>query len=186
MKYVMNIHSIAGYCNVSVLWRMIMDLSSSLQVADSFRVLMPDSIVIEGDCFRIDYSVSNKTIEEFFPPEGFMDLGESGVVWSLGAMVCYASSGHYIFGGRGGAYQRSHPHVELPVLKKEHSELTPLVQRCLCYTPSQRITLQELYTNAMRELENNRKKTRMMRINHSQGVNSKVVGVDDIWPESMI
>ena len=95
---------------------------------------------------------------EFCAPEGL--ASETATVWSLGALLCYASSGHLIFGGSGSLYQGKHPDVKLPVLQKKHSSLTPIVQRCLANSPEKRISLDEMVIEARKGLELCKKRTR--------------------------
>ena len=181
------IRSIAGYCHELALWRMIANLSFALLSDEEkvWHVLTPDTVIVDGEDFYIDYVQSQKDAEEFYPPEGVKDMGEAGIVWTLGALVCYASSGHYIFGGQGGAYQRNRPKVELPVLRKEHSALTGLVQRCLCFSPSQRITLKPLHDQATKGLESCEKRIRTLSSGQSRDVIETSSMLDDIWPEKM-
>lgn len=183
----MTIRAIAGYCFESILWKMVLDLSKDLYVHTPrvWRVLTPDIVTIDGEDFHITDNDVSEQAKEFFPPEGIEDLDEAGVVWSLGALVCYASSGHYIFGGRGGIYQCNHPRVELPSLRKVHSSLTPIIQRCLCYSPSQRISLKELHDLSTRGFDSCEKKARIR-------IEQPIIGTiitssipDDTWPEKM-
>lgn len=182
----MTIHSIAGYCTEKALWKLLVDVSSELMNADSkdFKVLMPEMVIVDGDTFRINNNPQNHTME-FCPPEGIENYGEKGLVWSLGAVVCYASSGHYVFGGRGGAYQRDHPSVELPTLKKEHVALTALVKRCLCFAPSQRISLDELHAIAKEGFKSNQLIKRVRRVKEMVEENVSSTNMDDLWPEKM-
>ena len=183
----MTIHSIAGFCNERALWKLLVDLSSKFldEKSTPRKVISPEMVIIDGGDFRLnDESFQNQSTE-FYPPEGVENSGREGLVWSLAALVCYASSGHYVFGGRGGSYQRSHPKVELPTLKKEHSGLAALVKRGLCYTPSQRISLDELHAMAVRGLESNEQTSRVKRVNESSEVTSSTDTMDDTWPDKM-
>ena len=183
----MNIHSIAGFCNERALWKLLVDLSSKLlnEPSNARKVVTPEIVIIDGEDFRLISENSQNQSTEFYPPEGIENYGSEGLVWSLAALVCYASSGHYVFGGRGGSYQRSHPKVELPTLKKEHSGLAALVKRGLCYTPSQRISLDELHAMAVRGLESNAETSRVKRMNESSEVTSSIDTMDDTWPDIM-
>ena len=179
------IRSIAGFCHEGALWKLLEELSSENAIDNTkgWRVPVPDVVIVDGEDFRMDCEGTQNQIPEFFPPEGMQYYGESGFVWSLGALVCYASSGHYIFGGRGGIYQRSDS--ELPTLRKEHSALTPLVRKCLCYLPSQRISLKELHALAVKGLESSKQRKRVIYNNESSGENIHQGIADDTWPEKM-
>ena len=184
----MTIHSIAGFCNEKALWKLLVDLSSiSLkETSNGWKVITPEMVIIDGEDFRLSNEAPQGQSTEFYPPEGVGNSGSEGLVWSLAAIVCYASSGHYVFGGRGGAYQRSHPKVELPTLKKEHSGLAALVKRSLCYTPSQRISLNDLHTVAVQGLESNAQMSRAKRMSESSENTSSSDMLNDTWPDKMV
>lgn len=183
----MTLYSLAGFCNESVLWKLLADLSSALldKPVQDREVLIPEKVIIDGDNFMLSQGKSLDPAPEFCPPEGIENYGDEGVVWSLGALVCFASSGHYVFGGRGGVYQRSNPNVELPTLRKEHSALTPIVKRCLCYAAPQRISLTQLHSAAVKGFEVKEQKARVIRKKESSEdfVLSEIM--DDVWPEKM-
>ena len=183
----MTIHSIAGFCNEKTLWKLLVDLSSILlkETTNAWKVITPEMVIIDGDDFRLSNEALQGQSTEFYPPEGVGKSGSEGLVWSLAALVCYASSGHYVFGGRGGSYQRSHPRVELPTLKKEHSGLATLVKRGLCYAPSQRISLDDLYETAIKGLEANAQTSRVKRVSEPCNDSSSCDVTDDTWPDKM-
>ena len=181
------IHSIAGYCSEKALWKLLVDLirGALSNESESWKVFTPDHVIVDGEEFCVDSNISSELLTEFIPPEGLESYGESGYIWSLGALICYASSGHYVFGGRGGAYQRNKPKVELPALRKEHSNLDALVKRCLCYSPSQRIRLNELLELANKGLESNNQKTRVRQSKESGKANIPSLTKNESWPEKM-
>lgn len=180
------IQSMAGYCSEHALWKMLVDLSSEI-LADFNKAnfLTPYMVLVDGENFRVAEDKDYMPTSEFFPPEGIDQLTEAGLVWMLGALICYASSGHYIFGGRGGRYQKEKPGVELPRLKKEHSALTDLVRRCLCYFPLQRISLKDLQTAAKKGLDSNEQMSRLKQSNKSVASNDSTEYIVDVWPEKM-
>ena len=182
------IHAIAGYCNEKVLWKLLADLSSELLKGTSKmkNMLTPDMVMIDGENFRIVDKILLNSSSEFCPPEGVGDDIEKGLVWSLAGLACYASSGHYVFGCRGGVYQRSNPKVDLPALRREHSSLTPVIKRCLCYSPSQRITLSELHAIAKKGLDSNEQLSRQKRTVEPSKMKVSLESLDDVWPEKMI
>lgn len=184
----MNISTMAGFCNEQALWKLLADLTSKHIERDSSKWMIPapELVVVDGDRFRLDREGAREQSAEFYPPEGRNDYTEASFVWSLGALVCYVSSGHYVFGGRGGAYQHDKPDVDLPTLRKEHSTLTPIVKRCLCYSPSERISLKELRDLAVRGLESSNQMSRLKRsIDSSEMIDSPEC-IDDVWPEEMV
>lgn len=183
----MNISTIAGFCNEQALWKLLVDLVSNQIERNSSKWMIPapEFVLVDGDGFRIDKNGAKDQTIEFYPPEGRNNYTEASFVWSLGALVCYASSGHYVFGGRGGAYQHNKPDIYLPELRKEHSALTPVVKRCLCYSPSERISLKELHDIAVKGLESNNQTSRVKRPIVSIEMIHSPKCIDDVWPEKM-
>jgi hypothetical protein len=183
----MTIHDVAGYCHETALWKLLADVSAALlvQPAENPLLVTPSRVVVEGDTFLWDVAADGAVAPEFLPPEGGGRGDEAALVWSLGAVACYASSGHVLFGGRGGAYQRSHPQVELPVLRKDHAALTPLVRRCLCYNPSQRISLSTLCTAAQEGWERSLHQERRLRQQPAGMPAVPADRADALWPEKM-
>ena len=181
-----SVHSIAGFCNEKAIWKMIVDLTSDMlaEQLKTWIVINPGIVLIDGENFRIDSNIPVADTVEFYPPEGIEKYGEEGFVWSLGALVCYASSGHYVFGGRGGSYQHDHPNVELPTLRKEHTALTAIVKGCLCYLSSQRMKLRELHDLAIKGLASCNQTNRVKRLKEP-GESRLLKYSDDVWPEIM-
>lgn len=174
---------IAGYCVEEALWKLVIDIASELQEKE-FRMegIDPDMIIIENEAFHVDFK--DNVLPQYCAPEG--QKSEAALVWSIGALLCYASSGHLIFGGRGSLYQRKYPSVKLPVLQKIHSSLTPLVQRCLLYSPEQRAILTDLVIEAKNGLELCKKKVRGKAETIVRQERSVISHIDERWPEEMI
>ena len=186
---IQTVASVAGFCMEEVLWKALSDISGVMLSIDGERIhfAMPSNIIIEGEKFSFKTNENVDTTPEFLPPESDSPIASRpGAVWSLGALICYMSSGHYIFGGRGGKYQQAHPQVDLPILRKEHSRLTPIVQQCLCFTPSQRISLKELHAKALAGFEacKNKKRVKIEETPEAPAENLSLCDV--IWPEQLI
>ena len=165
---------------------MVVDLSSNVlaEQLKTWIVINPGIVLVDGEDFHIDATIPEADATEFYPPEGIENYGEEGYVWSLGALVCYASSGHYVFGGRGGSYQRDHPKVELPMLRKEHTALTAIVKGCLCYSSFQRMKLRNLHDLALKGLTSCDQTNRVKRLKEP-GESRLPKCSDDVWPEIM-
>lgn len=179
----MTLKSIAGYCIEEALWKLAIDIASELQEkkCDAAGV-DPSMIVIDNDDFHL--VVKDDIMPEFCAPE--RSSSEAAMVWSLGALLCYASSGHLIFGGSGSLYQSKHPDVKLPALQKRHSSLTPLVQRCLVFSPEKRISMDELVIEAKKGLELCKKRVRSKTDVKVEEKHPMVSNLDERWPEEMI
>ncbi len=175
--------SIAGYCIEEALWKFVIDIAAKIQ-EKKFVLggVDPDMVVIENEDFHL--AVKDDVLPEFCAPEGI--ASETAMVWSLGALLCYASSGHLIFGGRGSLYQIRHPDVKLPVLQKRYSSLTPLVQRCLVFSPEKRISMDELVIEARRGLELCKKRVRGKSNVKVEKEKPTLTYLDERWPEEMI
>ena len=179
----LTLKSIAGYCIEEALWKFVIDIVT--EVKEKKLVLGgidPDMVVIENEDFHL--LTKDDVMPSFCAPEG--GLSEAAMVWSLGALLCYASSGHLIFGGSGSLYQSKHPSVKLPVLQKKHSSLTPIVQRCLVYSHEKRISLDELVIEARKGLELCKKRVRSKSNLAVEKKHRVAASLDERWPEEMI
>lgn len=181
------IRHIAGFCPEEAVWKMMADVSEFLLVDGGSYWLSPDAITVDGNSFVVE--PQNNETREFLPPEQTSLTEKPGtcqMVWMLGALAYYMSTGHVVFGGYGGAYQQSHPSVALPTLPKSFNTLSQTVQECLKYAPSERISLKCLTETVskgwiacsaqQRGMEKNDMPTKTSRIEHS----------GDKWPEKMI
>ena len=174
------LHDIAGFCPEEAIWKMLADVSSFMLQEPANRVLSPDSIVVDGDVFLLAAETPS--------PEGKRpetdDIWGNDLVWSLGATAFFAATGHVLFGGHGYRYQREHPQVVLPSMPKAYQALTPLVQRCLCAEPSERISLKQLCAEARRGhvtcAQQQRTKAAVRRVANTQHSTAK-----ERWPEEM-
>lgn len=183
IKEKLTLNSIAGYCIEEALWKFLADIASEILEKNSvLEGIDPNMVVVENEDFHLDGE--NNAIPSFCAPE--QEASEAAMVWSLGALLCYASSGHLIFGGRGSLYQRKYPSVKLPVLQKKHSSLTPLVQHCLVYSPEKRISLSELVIEARSGLELCKKRVRCKSNIAANTERPATSSLDERWPEEMI
>lgn len=178
----LTLKSIAGYCIEEALWKFVIDITAEVQ-EKKFVLggIDPNMIVIENEDFHILPKENVKP--SFCAPEG--ESSEAAMVWSLGALLCYASSGHLIFGGSGSLYQRKHPDVKLPALQKRHSPLTPLMQRCLVFSPEKRIRIDEVVIEARKGLELCKKRVRSKFDVKVEEMRPMVSSLDERWPEEM-
>ena len=138
----LRLSDIAGYCPEKAIWKMMMDLTDQLLDHESEFRMAPGTVMVAGDSFLI---VSSEVKgDAFMAPEGQENekVSPAEMVWTIGALIYYASTGRILFGGHGGSYQRLHPGISLPVLPKNHQGLTSIMQHCLCSNPSARITFQ--------------------------------------------
>lgn len=177
---------IAGYCPEEAIWKMIADLGQSVKDAGHCP-MSPDEVIVDGVSFLTDDHGGLQ--EQYLAPEcnDGTPCGQRQQIWTLGALIYYASSGRTLFGGHGGAYQRRHPNVLLPSLRKSHSSLSVLMQQCLQHDMSSRIGIDKLLDEARKGLENCRKTKR----GHNKGIEELVPSSatkqrKDHWPEEMI
>lgn len=152
MNKQMNVRDIAGLCPEVAVWKMLADVGSLLQSEARGYVLSPDTIGVDGEAFMLEGG--EEPSAAFLAPEqqAGEEPTEAQMVWALGATAYFAATGHVVFGGHGGSYQRRHPQVPLPALPKAYQALTPLVRQCLCCQPSERISLPELTEQARKGL----------------------------------
>lgn len=186
MKSKMTIRDIAGFCPEEAVWKMMADVSTCLMKENAACCLSPDSVMIDGDMFMIE--VGEESAGTFLAPEHAdgQNPDDKETVWALGAVAYFAATGHVVFGGYGGRYQKEHPSVQLPVLPKGMGALTTVLQKCLCYKPEERIGLREVNALSMNGLADCKKQQRKKVIAeniHEQRKEVKYAG--EKWPEEM-
>ena len=178
----LTLKSIAGYCIEEALWKFVIDIVAEIQEKGLVLAgIDPDMIVIENEDFHLVHK--DNIMPSFCAPEE--EHSEAAIVWALGALLCYASSGHLIFGGSGSLYQKKHPSVKLPVLQKKHNSLTPLVQHCLVYEPKNRISLNDMVIEAKNGLELCKKRARRKSNIKVEKEHLAISSLDERWPEEM-
>lgn len=188
MKYDMTIRDIAGFCPEEAIWKMIADVSECL-LNDGFgNGLSPNSVIIDGNSFMVNHIQDVE--EEFQAPEhrDGQQPDEKEFVWSLGAIAYYASTGHVVFGGYGGKYQKEHSLVYIPALPKGLQSLTPLLHRCLCYDSNERIGLKDLRDLARKGLEEcgKQKRKTIIKAREEEEKGKSVNRSGEKWPEEMV
>lgn len=184
----MTIRDIAGFCPEEAIWKMIADVSECLLNDGVGNGLSPDSVIVAGNAFMVNriQDIDN----EYHAPEheDGQQPDEKEEVWSLGAIAYYASTGHVVFGGRGGRYQKEHSLVSLPALPKGLQSLTPLLQKCLCFDSNERIGLKDLNDLAQKGLDECGKKRRKKNMSDKEEEKKEngVKYTGERWPEEMI
>jgi len=183
MNDVITLRAIAGYCPEEAIWKLVADLCDSL--TDTTPFLSPDTIWVDDTNFMIGEGKGSGAAA-FLPPEykEGEPLTNEQLIWSVGSIAYYASSGRVPFGGHGGTYQKLNPQAPLPVLQKRHQSLTPIVQRCMQYNPTQRMSRSELTQIAHQELARCRSKIRQ-RFTHETNTNKQETEQYEKWPEAM-
>lgn len=181
----MTIKDIAGFCPEEAIWKMMADVSSFLLKDCNVYTLTPDTIVIDGNTFMIEPCLDVDS--EFLAPEqcGLQSPAGEQMIWSLGAVIYYMATGHIIFGGHGGKYQREHPAVSLPIMPKSLQALTPIVHKCVDVCPSKRISLEKLNVYARNGLEicSKRQREKQDSSKAKPAYNEKQ---GEKWPEKMM
>lgn len=182
----MTIRDIAGFCPEEAIWKMMADVSEYILKDQADYLLSPDSVMIDGNMFMV--VARQECLSEFMAPEQIDNhkSNEEGIIWSLGAVVYYMATGHVIFGGHGGNYQKNHPNVPLPILPKGLQALTPVIQRCLCYNLNERISLKDLYELSVKGLTSCKKQQRKKVVATEKKQDKIVKYTGEKWPEEMI
>ena len=184
----MTIRDIAGFCPEEAVWKMLADVSFFLLKEVNCYRLTPDSIVIDGKTFMVaEDEDCQSPLTEFLAPE--QDNREKTeavqMVWSLGAVAYFMATGHIVFGGHGSSYQKEHPSVVLPILPKDLHKLTPVLQKCLNYTPDKRIRLNDLKEIALKGLNACEKEQRRQVDSTAKKTVKEVKSIGEKWPEEM-
>lgn len=179
---------IVGFCPEEAVWKMLADISTLLLKDNTACWLSPDAIAIEGDMFIIEKKPMADAA--FLPPEedNSQQPTTAQKVWMLGAIAYYMATGHIIFGGHGGSYQKAHPQVALPTMPKAFQSLTPVVQQCLCHRPSARISMEQLSTLSRKGLSvcSQRSRSEWHGNEPSCKTKNREKTTGDKWPEEMI
>ena len=149
----MTIHDIAGFCPEEAVWKLLADVSECLLNDGVGNGLSPGVVTIDGNTFMVNGTEEAENTFQAPEHKDGQPSDEKENVWSLGATAYYAATGHVVFGGHGGSYQKEHPLVTLPALPKGMQALTPLMQRCLCYDANERIGLKALNDLARKGFE---------------------------------
>ena len=180
------IRDIAGFCPEEAIWKMIFDISGLLFQEDTVSVLTPDSVVIDGQMFIVEDN--HDSVSEFMAPEHKVGHKPNAQeqVWTLGAIAYYVATGHIVFGGYGGRYQKEHPLVALPVLPKGFQSLTVVLQQCLCYNPDERIEIRRLNELSQKGLLNCEQLQRQISFLEENEIKFNKKQYGEKWPEKMI
>lgn len=168
----LTIQEIAGFCPEEAVWKMLADVSNFLSKEDAGYQLGADTIVVVGDQFMVTGEKTHTTKEE--------------MVWALGATAYFAATGHVVFGGHGFSYQQEHPHVALPMLPKMFQSLTSVIHRCLCYNPSDRMSMELLRLSAEKGLAACSQRHRLKAKPVAEPTTEKQYCQVEKWPEEMI
>ncbi len=180
------IRDIAGFCPEDAIWKMMYDISGLLIQDEDDYVLTPDSVVIDGQMFIVEDN--HDSVSEFIAPEHKVGHKPNAQeqVWTLGAIAYYVATGHIVFGGYGGRYQKEHPLIALPILPKGLLNLTSVLHQCLCYTPEERINLKKLNDLSQAGLLNCEQIHRQELVLKEEEIKENKKQCGEKWPEKMI
>ena len=186
MNEKLTIQDIAGFCPEEAVWKMMADVSTFLIKDKKGGFLTPYSIEVDGNTFIVE--TCNEAVGEYLAPEQDTSqmLDARQMVWTLGSIAYYMATGHVVFGGHGSNYQKDHPSAPLPVLPKGLQELTPILQKCLCHAPHERISMQDLNDislHGLKSCEERQRKLAKATIDERKEISQDT---GDKWPEEMI
>ncbi len=181
----MTLRDVAGYSPEEAVWKMMADISVLLQHDAGGSYITPDSVLLDGSTFMLEAATAPQS--EFLAPEAAEGSkpSSSQQVWSLGALAFYMVTGHVLFGGHGGRYQRTHPSVQIPVLPKGYQQLTAVLQQCLCQQSEQRVTLQTLHTLSQQGLSTCQQRQRPQQTEVKGEQKRVTTKLEEQWPEAM-
>jgi len=186
MSIKITVRDIAGLCPEKAIWKMMADVSTLLLEGNVIYNISPDTVTIDGDMFIVE--AGQGVQKEYVAPESIEgdkpDMKQ--IIWSLGAVIYFAATGHVIFGGHGSYYQKENPSVSLPVLPKNLQKLTAVLHKCICCNPEERISMIELKEVALKGLASCEKRQRIKSDLANIMTGNKDIRNGEKWPEEMI
>lgn len=212
----LTLYDIAGFCPEEAVWKMMVDVCGSLldgkgcMLTPDAIMVDGNTFIVRGvkgseegvkrserEVKRSEEGVkgseedvkrSEREANDIFaaPEADGAERSMAQTVWSVGAIAYFIATGHIVFGGYGGSYQKEHPAVPLPVLPKEMQTLTPVLQRCLCYHAEERISMEELRKLSQNGLEICMKHQREKLVADTPTSPQKAECQKERWPEEMI
>ena len=176
------IQDIAGYATEQSIWKLIGSLTDAAKTADLCR-LLPKDITLDGDAFRVATPSRSNGFLPFEAPEHATGIaGDAANVWAIGAIAFYTLMGVGLFEEKGGKVQTEETNI--PRIGQAHGSqrLSDTIYRCLSYNPEQRITLNDLQSEANQALSSPPPPPK--RVMHPSGGAYKSSPVK-FWPEEM-
>ena len=176
------IQDIAGYATEQSVWKLIGSLIDAAKSFDLCR-LLPKDITLDGEAFRITSPSRSDGFLPFEAPEHATGKGgEAANVWAIGAIAFYTLMGVGLFEEKGGKVQSEETNI--PRIGQAHGSqrLSDTIYQCLSYRPEQRITLNDLQSEANQALSSPPLPPK--RVMHPSGGTYKTSPVK-FWPEEM-
>lgn len=177
MKYYpeRDIEAVAGETDELTAWKILRDVA--LQASKSGTPISPSHVFIDGSDFVLS-EWSESLDPRFVAPEGYSE------VWALAATVFYVFLGCHVFQGLGGRGQT--PASPIPVLRKNLTELSTLIVRCLDFNPELRPSLTEIAELADSSIKRCRGvRNELPRKNIYNPNKVTADEIDSFWPEEM-
>lgn len=177
MKYYpeRDIEAIAGEIDELTAWKILGDIA--LQASKSGTPISPSHVFIDGPGFVLS-EWSESLDRRFMAPEGYSE------VWALAATVFYVFLGCHVFQGLGGRGQT--PTSPIPVIRKNLTELSSLIVRCLDFNPKLRPSLTEIVELADYNITRCRGMGNELPRKNIYNPNKITADeIDSCWPEEM-
>lgn len=179
------IADLAGHVNEPTAWNILKDLSEQAMERRQYLINPFLSEIREDGNFTLTSSASQQP--GFDAPEVMhANQTEASAVWSLGATVFYAVMGMQVMNGKGGQSQTQNS--RLPYMRSEWPEMSELIQQCLQFDPSNRITLKNIHNMSLQHYEQwlNQIKRGPRFKRTEQLLTTEISKQDlDFWPETM-
>lgn len=188
MKKEITLKDIAGYSTERTVWQMILNLSAH-GLIDKISNITPHAVAIVGNDFLLKEIslIEADSNRAFAAPETFNknieSNSEASAIWTLGALAFYVITSTNVFEGKGGETQTEL--TEIPRISSVYasSDLSTLIQRCLCFSPQKRPTIKEIRQKAEAAL-NKYVEPRKRLVSHTG--KSYAASLVKFWPEEMI
>lgn len=177
MKYYpeRDIAVLAGMIDELTAWQILYDIANQANGLNT--PISPDHILIDDNHFILS-ELSESQDMQFIAPEGYSQ------VWALAATVFYVYLGCHVFQGLGGKGQTKT--APIPTLRRELTELSNLIIRCLDFNPANRPAMSEISRIAQDNIK--RCRSKQNDFPPLKKIKNNTITADEIdtyWPEEM-
>lgn len=186
MNKEITLSDIAGYATERTVWQLILNLADHCGQS-SIQDISPGKIIVNGSAFEVSHAPEQNPTRSFAAPESFaaekLSLTSSSDVWTIGALAFYAITGMEVFEAKGGITQTIN--TEIPRISSAYTgrRLSDLIRQCLCFTPDERPSLEDIKRQADEALSCPPEPRKRLVGKSGKGYTGSLV---KFWPDEML